>query len=204
MENKERLKEVEQFKNGIFALRTNFGELAQLMISKKYNLQKASNKYYDLEKIDEKGKHIPVEVKFARAYKNPSSINEKNVLSICSNCSVDIYSSEEWKSTELFCNIEQIKPDLFKRLYYGIFWKDKIEIFCIDESKHNLFPESLNDFANDKIYRKKIREKIPYFYLQHNKKDYQFHLKKGSLSKHRESFYKDSLTYEELYNLFSA
>ena len=29
MENKERLKEVEQFKNGIFALRTNFGEIGR-------------------------------------------------------------------------------------------------------------------------------------------------------------------------------
>lgn len=33
-------KEIEQLKNGIFALRTNFGELAQLMIMKKVQTPK--------------------------------------------------------------------------------------------------------------------------------------------------------------------
>ena len=127
-------KEIEQFKNGIFALRTNFGELAQLMIMKKYKLQKSTNRDFDLIALDKDKHTIPVEVKFARAYKNPSSINENNVLNICLNCSVDVYSSEEWQSKDLFCNIEQVKPKLFKRLYYGIFWKDKVEILCIDEN----------------------------------------------------------------------
>ncbi len=196
--------EMEQFKNGIFALRTNFGELAQLMIMKKYKLQKSINKDFDLIALDKNKHTIPVEVKFARAYKNPTSINETNVLHICSNSSVDIYSSEEWESKDLFCNIEQVKPELFKRLYYGIFWKDKVEIFCIDENKHHLFPDSLSHFVTDEDYRKEIRKEIPYFYLQHNKKDYQFHLKKGSLEKHRANFSKESLTYEELFDLFSA
>ena len=86
----------------------------------------------------------------------------------------------------------------------GIFWKDKVEIFCIDENKHHLFPDSLSHFVTDENYRKKVRKEIPYFYLQHNKKDYQFHLKKGSLEKHRANFLKESLTYEELFDLFSA
>ncbi len=200
-ENKQ--KEIEQFKNGIFALRTNFGELAQLMIMEKYKLKKSTSKDYDLVAFDKDKNIIPVEVKFARAYKNPSSINETNVIYICSNCSIDIYSSKEWENKDLFCNIEQVKPNLFKRLYYGIFWKDKVEIFCIDENKHHLFPDSLFHFISDENYRKEIRKEIPYFYLQHNKKDYQFHLKKGSLKKHRDNFSKDSLTYEELFDLFS-
>lgn len=196
--------EIEQFKNGIFALRTNFGELAQLMIMKRYHLQKSTSKDYDLVELDEMEHIIPVEVKFARAYKNPTSINESNVLYICSNCSVDIYSSNAPDQTDLFCNIQQIKPDLFKKLYYGIFWSDKVEIFCIDENKHHLFPDSLSHFTTDEVYRKEIRKKIPYFYLQHNKKDYQFHLKKKSLTTHRRDFSKESLTYEQLFDLFSA
>lgn len=204
MANTEKQEKIEQFKNGIFSLRTNFGELAQLMVSKKYKLQKSASKDYDLVDFDEKGNIIPVEVKFARAYKNPSSISATNVLHICLNCSIDVYSSEEWKSPNLFCNIEQVKPDLFKRLYYGIFWKDKVEIFCIDESKHHLFPDALSHFIDDKDYKKQIRKSIPYFYLQHNKKDFQFHLKKGSIEKHRKDYLKDSLTYEELFDLFST
>ena len=34
---------VEQFKHGIFSLRTNFGELAQLMIKEKYGFDEADD-----------------------------------------------------------------------------------------------------------------------------------------------------------------
>jgi len=196
-------KDIEQFKNGIFSLRTNFGELAQLMIKKKYGLKKSTKIEYDLIAYDDEKNEIPVEVKFARAYKNSTSINEKNILDICLHRSVDVFSSDDADLNDMFCNIEQIKPDLFNRLYYGVFWNDKVEIFCIDESKHHLFPDSIEHFKTDKKYSKDIRKEIPYLYLQHNKKDYQFYLKKNSVPVHRKSFFKDSLTYEDLFNLFA-
>ena len=195
---------VEQFKQGIFSLRTNFGELAQLMIKEKYGFDDADNKTYDLKDPSKQGIESHIEVKFARAYKNPSSITLNNVLTLCSNSSIDVYLSTEWNDDNLFCNIEQIKPELFRTLYYGIFWKDKIEIFCIDNNHHNLFPDSLSHFKRDENYRKEIRAKIPYFYLQHNQKDYQFHLKKGSISTHRKNYPKDTMTYEQLYDLFTS
>ena len=38
---------IEQFKSGIFSLRTNFGELAQLMIQEKYHLACADDNTYE-------------------------------------------------------------------------------------------------------------------------------------------------------------
>lgn len=58
-------KDIEQFKQGIFALRTNFGELAQLMLQKNMGFSPADNNSYDLK--DDDGHKI--EVKFSRAYK---------------------------------------------------------------------------------------------------------------------------------------
>lgn len=194
---------VEQFKQGIFSLRTNFGELAQLMIKEKYGFDDAEDTTYDLKDSSKQGIESHIEVKFARAYKNPSSITRDNVLMLCSNSSIDVYLSTECNDSDFFCNIQQVKPALFRTLYYGIFWKDVIEIFCIDSERHNLFPNSLERFKNDENYRKEIRTEIPYFYLQHNQKDYQFHLKKGSISKHREDYPKDIITYEQLYDLFA-
>lgn len=194
---------VEQFKQGIFSLRTNFGELAQLMIKEKYGFDDSDDKTYDLKDSSKQGIESHIEVKFARAYRNPSSITRNNVLTLCSNSSIDVYLSTEWNDRELFCNIEQVKPDLFRTLYYGIFWKDIIEIFCIDSEHHGLFPDSLDRFKSDVDYRKEIRTSIPYFYLQHNQKDYQFHLKKGSIPKHRSAFAKCTMTYEDLYDLFA-
>ena len=194
---------IEQFKQGIFSLRTNFGELAQLMIQEKYHLVSADDNTYDLKDPNKQGIESHVEAKCSRAYKNQSHICLGNVLSICFNSSMYIYNSNEWEDGHFFCNIEQVKPNLFRTIYYGIFWNDKIEVFCIDNEKHYLFPDSLDQFIEDKSYRKQVRENIPYFYLQHNKKDYQFHLKKKSLPVHRQNFAKDIITYEELYSLFS-
>ena len=193
---------VEQFKHGIFALRTNFGELAQLMIKEKYGFVDSGDKTYDLTDPTKHGIDSHVEVKFARAYKNPSSINRGNVLELCSNSSIDVFSSTEWDNSDLFCNIQQVKPELFRALYYGVFWKDVIEIFCIDSKNHHFFPDSLDRFKTDENYRKAIRKNIPYFYLQHNQKDYQFHLKKGSIPHHRKNFSPQIMTYEDLYDLF--
>ena len=194
---------VEQFKHGIFSLRTNFGELAQLMIKEKYGFDEADDTTYDLKDSSKQGIESHIEVKFARAYRNPSSITRNNVLSLCSNSSIDVYLSTEWNDSDLFCNIQQVKPELFRTLYYGVFWKDMIEIFCIDSAHHGLFPDSLERFKSDANYRKEIRTNIPYFYLQHNQRDFQFHLKKGSIPKHRSAFAKCTMTYEDLYDLFT-
>lgn len=93
---------IEQFKQGIFSLRTNFGELAQLMIQEKYHLVSADDNTYDLKDPNKQGIESHVEVKFSRAYKNQSHICLGNVLSICFNSSMYIYNSNEWEDGHFF------------------------------------------------------------------------------------------------------
>lgn len=79
-------KNIDQFKQGIFSLRTNFGELAQLMIKKEMGLHAADDDSYDLK--DDNGHKI--EVKFSRAYKK-FSLTEDNAIDICTNSSLPKY-----------------------------------------------------------------------------------------------------------------
>ena len=69
--------EEQKFKKGIFSLGTNFGELAQIMIKKKYGYTDSASKYYDLLDGDTR-----IEVKFSRALKKEDALNEDNVLAI--------------------------------------------------------------------------------------------------------------------------
>lgn len=189
-------KEIEQFRQGIFALRTNFGELAQLMIQKDLHLLPAPDNSYDLKDAD----NHRIEVKFSRAYKKNVPLTETNAIQICSNCGAMVYSSEEAESpsSDYDCNIQQVKPDCFDFLYYGIFFSDKIEIFCAPRS---VFPDTLDSFLADK---EAAREKIPSYSRQHKGgEECQFHMKKKNHHHHRTHYHVKDLTYEELYDLLS-
>ena len=74
--NRMKKRKIEQFKQGIFSLRTNFGELAQVMIQKDMGYFAADNNSYDLQ--DHKGRRI--EVKFSRAYKKDIPLTAKTPL----------------------------------------------------------------------------------------------------------------------------
>lgn len=189
--------EIEQFRQGIFALRTNFGELAQLMIQKDLGLLPADDNSYDLK--DTFGNRI--EVKFSRAYKKNVPLTEKNAIQICSNCGAMVYRSDEAESSyaDYDCNIQQVKPDCFDFLYYGIFFSDKIEIFCAPRAA---FPDSLEIFLADKDA---AREKIPSYSRQHKGgEECQFHMKKKNHRHHCIHYHVKDLTYEDLYNLLNS
>ena len=104
---KKKNRNIDQFKQGIFSLRTNFGELAQLMIKKDMGLHTADDGSYDLK--DDDGHKI--EVKFSRAYKKVS-LTEDNAIDMCTNSSSTVYASSEAedKAANYDCNIEQLKP----------------------------------------------------------------------------------------------
>lgn len=192
-----REKKIEQFKQGIFSLRTNFGELAQVMIQKDMGLFAADDNSYDLKDTD--GQRI--EVKFSRAYKKGVTIVGKNLVEFCVNSSTRVYSSTEAekKSSNYDCNIQQIKPDCFDLLYYGVFFNDKIEVFCIPRSK---FPKSVKNFQKNK---KAVRKKIPGYALQHKGgEECQFHIKRTTHKHHYEHYYVKDITYEELYDLLDS
>ena len=121
---KKKDKNIDQFKQGIFSLRTNFGELAQLMLQKDMGLHPSNDNSYDLK--DDNGRRI--EVKFSRAYKKDIPITASNAIDLCSNCSTMVYESSESekRSADYDCNIQQLKPDCFDSLYYGVFFSDNI------------------------------------------------------------------------------
>lgn len=184
---------IEQFKQGIFALRTNLGELAELMIKKDMGFLDADDGSYDLKDRNDNR----IEVKFSRAYKK-ISLTEENVIDICTNSSSTVYASSEAedKKANYDCNIEQLKPRCFDYLYYGVFFLDKVEVFCAPRS---VFPESVESFLKDKAA---TRKNLPGYSLQHKGgEECQFHIKHTTHKHHREKYYLKDITYEELYKL---
>ncbi len=192
--SKKKEKNIEQFKQGVFSLRTNFGELAQLMLQKDMGLSPADDNSYDLQ--DNEGHKI--EVKFSRAYKKEIPITADNAIDLCSNCSTMVYDSSEAeeRSSDYDCNIQQLKPDCFDSLYYGVFFSDKVEVFHAPRSE---FPESVDSFKKDKAA---ARKKLPGYALQHKGgEECQFHIKKTTHKHHRDNYHVKDITYEELYDL---
>lgn len=192
--SKKKDRNIEQFKQGIFSLRTNFGEFAQLMIKKDMGLHAADDGSYDLK--DDDGRKI--EVKFSRAYKKVS-LTEDNAIDICTNSSSTVYDSSEAedRTANYDCNIEQLKPRCFDSLYYGVFFSDKIEVFHAPRSE---FPDSVDSFVADK---EAARKKLPGYALQHKGgEECQFHIKKTTHKHHHRNYHVKDITYEELYDLF--
>ncbi len=173
-------KELEQFKNGIFSLGTNFGELAQLMVEKLEKFKPADGKYFDL--LDSNNQRI--EVKFSRAKKKLKSLQSSNIIDLCMNAATDSRVLTEADASEVTfdCNIQQIKPSEFDMLYYGIFFKDKIVVF---------------------VAKSDVVLNMPGYSIQHKGgTEYQFHIKKTNYKYHKENYFYKELTYLELFKLF--
>ncbi len=112
-----------------------------------------------------------------------------------------VYDSTEAeeKTSNYDCNVQQLKPDCFDSLYYGVFFYDKMEIFHAPRSE---FPASVDSFIKDKA---SARKKLPGYTLQHKRgKECQFHIKKTTHKHHRKHYYVKDLTYEELYDLLNT
>lgn len=125
-------KHIEDFRDGIFGLRTRrFGTVAEIMIKKIEAFNSSKNLFHDL--YDDVNNE-EVEVKFSTVMKaNDGKITSKNVVEQILNANVEYRAM---KSTEISenafdCNIQQIKRKEFKVLYYGLFFSDKIYIFKI-------------------------------------------------------------------------
>ncbi len=172
------------FRDGIFSLRTRrFWDVAEIMIKKKFNLEWSNKNSHDL--IDSKN-NDKVEVKFSTALKShKETINEENVITEILEARNEerMFKQKDWKEYEFDCNIQQVKKKEFDWLYYGIFFSDKVEIFYI--KKHN------------------INGSISYSNKQHrwNIWEWQFHVNKTTYENHKENFFIESITYEELLTL---
>lgn len=181
-------KELDEFVRGIFSLNTRrFGDVAELMIKRLYELNKSKDNSYDLSTDDNK----KIEVKFSRGLRKcEEGITNENLIEqvFKANYENRILTYKEAQDAEFDCNIQQIKTDCFHILYYGCFFKDKIMICKIDA----------NEIKEGK--------KINYSDKQHrgNEGEGQFHIQKNKLAMHFENHFVQWLTYEELYEMFDT
>jgi len=119
--------------------------------------------------------------------KNSSVIHDSNVIDQCKKATVSnrVLKSSEAKTHAFDCNIQQIKCKEFDVLYYGLFFDDSIEIFCMRSSEVLKHPGYSNK--------------------QHrgNTGEGQFHIKRDNIDYHRKNHLIKTLSYDELYNLLS-
>ncbi len=176
---------LEEFRNGIFALKTRrFGNVAEIMIKKIYKLEES--KKLEFDKFDAANKKR-IEIKFSTVLKeNENKINEKNILEEIekANFSIRAMKFKEIAKKSFDSNIQQIKCKEFDLLYYGLFFADYIYIFCM---------------TSDQVKKCK-----GYSNKQHrgNKGEGQFHLNNDTIKYHIENHLVKKMNYRQLYNIF--
>ena len=145
------------------------------------NLSKPDNKSYDKKTQDNQ----KLEIKWSRAIKPKNKENFIDDLFENPSDSFVKSNTEEKYS----CNIQQIKPDCFDILYYGLIFDDKILIFKIELIK------LLNDIKN-----------IGYCNKQHkgNEGEGQFHINSSNLQYHKDNYLYKTITWDELVNLLKT
>lgn len=189
----------EKLRDGIFSINTRrFGTVAEVMIQKILGLENSKDLSHDLldPKTGEK-----VEVKFSTVRKkNSRPITKDTVLDciqdeLAENRKVE-YLNEIWKNFDFDCNIQQIKREKFKILYYGLFFHDRILIFKI---------------LSNQIMTPKEKEKsgevdggkFSYSNKQHagNEGEGQFHINPQTFQIHIDNYIFKEVTYKELLDL---
>ena len=178
--------EIQEFRDGIFSLRTRrFGTVAEIMIKYKYNMSDSHSSAFDKYSQTE-GR---IEVKFSTVMKkNEDIIRDTNVIEQCKRANLGNRAmvSEDIRNGVAFdCNIQQVKPSEFQVLYYGMFFADSIEIY--------------------KMTREQVLKCPGYSNKQHrgNEGEGQFHLNQATIKFHKDNYFIESLSYEDLYNLFA-
>ena len=176
---------IEEFRDGIFALRTRrFGTVAELMVEALYCYHASHNQYHDRYDVATDRR---IEIKFSTVMKeNEARISSQNLIDQCIKATV---GNRAMKSTEINiygfdCNIQQIKRVEFDVLYYGLFFADRIAIFKMASNEVLACP-GYSDFQH-----------------KGNAGEGQFHLNQGSIDWHFQNNFVQWLSYKELYNLF--
>lgn len=177
---------IEEFRNGIFALRTRrFGQIAEIMIKKLYDFDESNNLAFDKR---DRISNDRVEVKFSTVMKkNDDCIRDDNVIEQCkkANLANRAMSSLDIEKYHFDCNIQQVKRSEFDVLYYGLFFADRIEIY--------------------KMLSTQVFDCPGYSDKQHrgNEGEGQFHLNNSNIAYHRTHFLEEIMDYAQLYELFS-
>lgn len=170
--------DVKTFRDNLFAMNTRrFGRVAEILVKSLIQAKDGNNIYHDLLDKDDR-----IEVKFSRAErKHPTKIEEGNVLEVVMNegVSARMFYFDEYSEVVFDSNIQQIKPDEFDVLFYGLLFADRISIFVM-ESRWLKWDASIN-----------------YSSKQHkgNTGEGQFHLTQKTLPYHLEKYHLLHISY---------
>ena len=177
---------INDFRNGIFALRTRrFGTVAEIMIKKLYKFDEAGTLAYDKK---DTASNQRVEIKFSTVIKsNKETITEDNVIAQCLGAITAnrALSSDEALTQGFDCNIQQVKCKEFDVLYYGLFFWDRVEIYKMTSEQVTAW-----EGYSNKQHRGNLGEG-------------QFHINQDNITEHRKKNLVKSLSYEELYTLLA-
>ena len=175
---------VQEFRDGIFALRTRrFGSVAEILIKKMYGYSFSNALNYDLKDVNQ---DLRIEVKFSTVLKNNTEgITENNILDQCekANLANRVMQSNDIQHSKFDCNIQQVKCQEFDVLYYGLFFSDKIEIFKVSSESVNKCPG-----YSDKQHRNNVGEG-------------QFHINNDTYQYHKDNNYIRELSYQDFLDL---
>lgn len=181
--------QIQEFRDGIFALRTRrFGTVAEIMIKKLYKFKDSRILNYD--KLDPNSNRR-IEIKFSTVMKaNDATITDENVIEQClkANVAHRAMNSTEISDFSFDCNIQQIKCDQFDILYYGLFFADKVQIFMMTA-------DQVKNKENTKYSNKQHRN---------NEGEGQFHINNETYAYHKQNHLQHELSYSDLYKLLKA
>ena len=177
--------EVDKLRDGIFALHTRrFGSVAERIVIALYGFREAKSKYYD---AIEPASGSKVEIKFSRATEKQAPLTDRNLIEQCSAASNLVeraLSGDDVRNYSWDSNIQQVKPEEFDTLYYGLFFSDKIEIFKMTSND----VESYERNSNKQHYG--------------NVGEGQFHFDSKTYAYHKQNHFDRELTYDEVYKIF--
>jgi len=177
---------IEEFRDGIFALRTRrFGTVAEIMIKRLYDLDESGSLAFDKK---DRSSDQRIEVKFSTVMKeNDDKIRDDNVIDQCKKANLANRAMQSFETDRYCfdCNIQQVKRKEFDVLYYGLFFANQIEIFKMDSDEILSCPG-----YSDKQHRG-------------NEGEGQFHLNESNIEYHRKNYLQRILSYAELYELLN-
>ena len=178
---------VETFRRGLFSLHTRrFGAIGEIFVQAIENFDAPESIFHDL--IDSMNNER-IEVKCSRVLTaNSETITVENFVQQCLNNDPDSrpvnYGDRETSSWD--CNIQQVKRTEFSRLYYLLFFRDRISVFSIRSE----------EIARDSA--------IKYSNKQHknNEGEGQFHVTNENIQHHIDTYNFEDYTYAQLIELF--
>lgn len=178
---------VEAFRRGLFSLQTRrFGKIGEIFVQALEEFDEPESIFHDL--FDSmNGERI--EVKCSRVLiANSETITVENFIQQCMNNDPESrpvnYADRETNAWD--CNIQQVKRTEFSRLYYLLFFQDRISVFCI---------------RSEQIQRDSA---LNYSDRQHagNEGEGQFHVTNENIQHHISTYHFGDFTYAQLLELF--